>query len=74
MVYTGIVLRDRSHLNCLLERELLLIGERVNGVKSNSDLGKMHSSSSKTGRKNVLRKEKGILKYARFELGELLRV
>lgn len=73
MVYTGIVLRDRSHLNCLLERELLLIGEIVNGVKSNSDLGKMHSSS-KTGRKNVLRKEKGILKYARFELGELLRV
>lgn len=56
MVYVGFVLRDRNHLNCSLAkgREPPLI--KVNGVRGNSNLGKMHSSS-KTGRKNVLRKE-----------------
>lgn len=47
MVYIGFVLWDRSHLKGLSAkgRELRLIEETVNGVKSNSNLGKMHSSS-----------------------------
>lgn len=73
MVYTSFVLRHRSLLNCLLGGKLLLIEEIVNGVDGNSDVGKIHSSS-KTRRKNVLRKEKGILRYQIFKLGELLRV
>lgn len=73
MVYTSFVLRDRSLLNCLLGGKLLLIKEMVNGVDSNSDVEKMHSSS-KTRRKNALRKEKGFLRYQIFKLGELLRV
>lgn len=68
MVYTSFVLRDRSLLNYLLGGKLLLIEEIVNGVDSNSDIGKIHSSS-KTRRKNVLRKEKGILRYQIFKLG-----
>lgn len=75
MVYTSFVLKHRSLLNCLLGGKLLLREEIVNGVDSNSDVGKIHSSS-KTRRKNVLRKEKekGILRYQIFKLGELLRV
>lgn len=73
MVYTSFVLRHRSLLNCLLGGKLLLIEEIVNGVDGNSDVGKTHSSS-KTRRKNVLRKEKGILRYQIFKLGELWRV
>lgn len=58
MVCVGFVLGDRNHLNCLLARgrEPPLI--KVNGVRSNCNLGKMHRC--KTGRKNRLRKEKGI--------------
>lgn len=67
MVYTSFFLRDRSLLNYLLGGKLLLIEEIVNGVDSNSDVGKIHSSS-KTRRKNVLKKEKGILRYQIFKL------
>lgn len=45
MVYIGFVLWDRSYLKGLSVkgRELRLIEEIVNGVKSNSNFGKMYS-------------------------------
>ena len=64
------VLKDRSAKLLAKGRQSLLIEKILSGIQSNNSLGKMHCSS-KTGGKNVVRQETGILMYERFNLGEL---